>query len=70
MIFTETKLKGALIIDFEPQQDRRGFFARTFCSKEFAAYGLRPNIAQCNLSYNYKRERCEECTIKLPQQLK
>ncbi len=55
MIFTETKLKGALIIDFEPRQDRRGFFARTFCSKEFEAYGLKPTMAQCNLSYNYKK---------------
>ena len=55
MIFTETKLKGAFIIDLEPRQDQRGFFARTFCAKEFEAHGLKPTIAQCNLSFNHKK---------------
>ena len=35
MIFTETKLKGAYIIELEPIEDERGFFARTFCRDEF-----------------------------------
>lgn len=35
--------------------DERGFFARTFCSEEFAAQGLNPRVAQCNLSHNRKR---------------
>jgi dTDP-4-dehydrorhamnose 3,5-epimerase len=55
MIFTETKLKGAFIIDLEFHQDRRGFFARSFCVKEFESHGLKPTIAQCNLSFNYKK---------------
>ncbi len=55
MLFTETKLKGAFIIDLEQRQDHRGFFARTFCAKEFAAHGLKPSVAQCNLSFNYKK---------------
>lgn len=54
MIFTETKLKGAFIIDLELREDNRGAFARTFCAKEFEAHGLKPTVAQCNLSYNYK----------------
>lgn len=55
MIFTETKLKGAFIIDLESRPDHRGFFARTFCAREFVAHGLKPTVAQCNLSFNYKK---------------
>ena len=55
MIFKETKLKGAYIIEIEPVEDERGFFARSFCVKEFKEYGLNPNIAQCNISYNEKK---------------
>jgi dTDP-4-dehydrorhamnose 3,5-epimerase len=55
MQFTETKLKGAFIIDLEERADHRGFFARTFCAKEFADQGLKPTVAQCNLSFNYKK---------------
>lgn len=54
MIFTETKLKGAFIIDLELRGDDRGGFARTFCAKEFEEHGLKPTVAQCNLSFNYK----------------
>ena len=52
MIFTETKLKGAFIIDIERREDSRGFFARTFCQHEFAAHGLKPIIAQANVAFN------------------
>jgi dTDP-4-dehydrorhamnose 3,5-epimerase len=55
MIFTETKLKGAFIINLERREDARGFFARAFCQKEFAAHGLKPNIAQANIAFNRKR---------------
>ena len=54
MLFTETKLKGAFIIDLELKSDDRGFFARTFCAKEFEAHGLKPFVSQCNLSFNHK----------------
>jgi dTDP-4-dehydrorhamnose 3,5-epimerase len=54
MIFTETTLKGAFIIDLELRQDTRGAFARTFCAREFDAHGLKPTVAQCNLSFNHK----------------
>lgn len=54
MIFTETKLKGAFIIDLELREDPRGAFARTFCANEFEAHGLKPTVAQCNLSFNHK----------------
>jgi dTDP-4-dehydrorhamnose 3,5-epimerase len=52
MKFTETQLKGAFIIDLEPHSDPRGFFARAFCTQEFAEHGLKPTTAQCNLSWN------------------
>lgn len=55
MRFIETELKGAYIIELEPIEDERGFFARNFCQKEFEKYGLKTRIAQCNISYNKKQ---------------
>jgi dTDP-4-dehydrorhamnose 3,5-epimerase len=55
MIFTETKLKGAFIIDVERRDDNRGFFARAFCQREFADHGLKPLIAQANIAFNKAR---------------
>ncbi len=52
MKFIETRLKGAFIIEPERLEDERGFFARTFCQKEFEAHGLNPKMVQCNISYN------------------
>ncbi len=52
MIFTETKLKGAFVIDIEPREDERGFFGRSFCQREFAAHGLKTIVAQSNISFN------------------
>jgi dTDP-4-dehydrorhamnose 3,5-epimerase len=53
MIFTETKLKGAFILDLERREDSRGFFARAFCQHEFEAHGLKPVIAQANVAFNH-----------------
>src|SRR5260370_8825594 len=55
MVFTETKLRGAFIIDLERRENSRGFFARAFCQNEFAAHGLKPTIAQANLASNIKK---------------
>src|SRR5882762_662478 len=52
MIFTETKLKGAFILDLERREDSRGYFARAFCQNEFKANGLKPTIAQANVAHN------------------
>ena len=54
MTFTETKLKGAYIIEPERFEDERGFFARTFCREEFKAHGLNPRVVQCSISFNKK----------------
>jgi len=55
MIFTETALAGAYIVDPERRSDERGFFARMFCQKEFLAHGLQPLIAQGNVASNARR---------------
>ena len=52
MIFTETDLAGAYIIDLERREDDRGYFARAFCQDEMEAHGLKPVIAQANVAYN------------------
>lgn len=55
MLFTETYLKGAYLIDVERRNDERGFFGRSWCQEEFEAHGLNPRLVQCNISFNEKR---------------
>lgn len=55
MIFRETKLKGAFIIEVEKREDDRGFFARTWCKKEFEEHGLTANMVQSNISFNKRK---------------
>jgi dTDP-4-dehydrorhamnose 3,5-epimerase len=55
VIFTQTELKGAFVIEPEKVEDERGFFARSWCQREFRENGLNPGIVQCNISFNRKR---------------
>ena len=55
MIFQETQLKGAFIIEPERLEDERGLFTRTFCEEEFKAHGLNSRVVQCNTSFNKKK---------------
>ena len=55
MIFTETKLAGAFILELEKRGDHRGFFARTFCAKEFEEHGLRTSFVQANMSKSLEK---------------
>jgi len=55
MIFTETPLKGAFIIEPEPRVDFRGFFARTWCQRECLAHGINPAMVQCSISFNKRK---------------
>ena len=55
MIFTETRLKGAYIIELKPIYDERGSFVRTWCQKKFADHGLNTSFVQSNLSFNKKK---------------
>ncbi len=66
MIFTETKLPGAYIIEPERFSDERGFFARAFDQEAFAARGLNPIIAQCNISYNRLRGTLRGMHFQVP----
>jgi len=52
MIFTETELEGAFIIDVNRLGDSRGFFARAFCQRDLREHGLNPVIAQANVAFN------------------
>jgi dTDP-4-dehydrorhamnose 3,5-epimerase len=52
VIFKETELPGAYVVDLDPREDERGFFARAWCRKEFFEHGLSTQIVQCNISYN------------------
>jgi len=55
MKFTPTRLNGSFIIDVEPMEDERGFFARSWCADEFLRHGLDPSLSQCSISFNKKR---------------
>jgi dTDP-4-dehydrorhamnose 3,5-epimerase len=55
MIFRETLLPGAWILEPERFEDDRGFFARTYCREEFTTRGLDPTVAQCSVSFNHRR---------------
>jgi dTDP-4-dehydrorhamnose 3,5-epimerase len=55
MRFIPTELPGAYIVEPEPLNDERGFFARTVCAREFAAHGLATDFVQCSISVNNRR---------------
>jgi dTDP-4-dehydrorhamnose 3,5-epimerase len=50
--FTPTEIPGAFLVDIEPIEDQRGFFARTWCREEFSQQGLNPHLAQSSVSFN------------------
>jgi dTDP-4-dehydrorhamnose 3,5-epimerase len=52
VLFRETELPGAFVIEVQKYEDERGFFARSWCQKEFEARGLNPRTVQCNVSFN------------------
>ena len=55
MRFTPARLDGAYLVELERHDDARGYFARTFCARDFAEHGLEPAVAQSSVSYNYAR---------------
>ena len=55
MKFQETKLAGVFELQIEPHSDERGFFARTWCEKEFKDKGLNPALVQCSISLNTRK---------------
>jgi dTDP-4-dehydrorhamnose 3,5-epimerase len=55
MKFLPTRLPGVWIVDLEKHGDNRGFFARSWCRREFEEHGLNPNLVQCSVSFNLKK---------------
>jgi dTDP-4-dehydrorhamnose 3,5-epimerase len=55
MTFHETNLARVFEINLEPNRDERGFFARSWCQKEFESQGLNPKVVQCNVSFNVRK---------------
>lgn len=55
MIFNELDIPGAYLLEPERHEDRRGFFARTYCRHELEERGLDPTVVQCNISVNKRR---------------
>jgi dTDP-4-dehydrorhamnose 3,5-epimerase len=55
VIFTEAGLSGAVLVDLERHEDERGFFARTWCRREFEQHGLPGTLVQCSMSHTLRR---------------
>jgi dTDP-4-dehydrorhamnose 3,5-epimerase len=66
MIFRETPIAGAYVIELEPRVDERGSFARTFDASEFAARGLDTRVVQCNTSANVRAGTLRGLHYQLP----
>ena len=66
MIFTETHLNGAFIIEVEKLEDDRGFFARSWCQKEFEEHRLNPRLVQCNISFSKNKGTLRGMHYQLP----
>jgi dTDP-4-dehydrorhamnose 3,5-epimerase len=52
VIFAESSVRGAFVVELEPREDERGFFARAWCAREFGDHGLSTRIAQANIAFN------------------
>lgn len=66
MIFLETPLQGAYVIEVEKLEDERGFFARSWCVREFATKGLDPHLVQCNVSFNKRKGTLRGLHYQIP----
>jgi dTDP-4-dehydrorhamnose 3,5-epimerase len=55
VIFLPTVLPGAFILELDRREDERGYFARTWCQREFDEMGLNTELVQCSVSYNLRR---------------
>jgi len=55
MIFSETRVRGAFVLDLERREDERGYFARAWCRKEFETLGLVTAFVQANVSFSKER---------------
>lgn len=66
MKFIETFIKNVFVIELEKLEDNRGFFARTWCEKEFKEHGLNPNLSQISIALNKKKGTIRGMHFQLP----
>jgi dTDP-4-dehydrorhamnose 3,5-epimerase len=66
MLFVETAIRGAFILEPERLEDERGFFARTWSMDEFEKHGLNPRLVQCSISFSKKRGTLRGMHFQLP----
>jgi dTDP-4-dehydrorhamnose 3,5-epimerase len=66
MIFVETPLPGAYVIEIEKHEDERGFFARSWCAQECSTLGLDSRLVQCNISFNKRKGTLRGLHYQLP----
>jgi dTDP-4-dehydrorhamnose 3,5-epimerase len=66
MIFHETKLAGAFVVELDKKEDNRGFFSRAFCAREFTEHGLKSKVVQANLSYSHTKGTIRGMHYQLP----
>jgi dTDP-4-dehydrorhamnose 3,5-epimerase len=66
MRFVPTDIPGCAIVEIEPHEDERGFFARTWCRDELDGAGLPSRLVQCSVSRNRKRGTLRGMHFQLP----
>ncbi len=66
MIFSQTSIPGVVLVRPEPRVDERGFFARAWCQREFAAHRLNPALVQCSISFSRARGTLRGLHFQLP----
>lgn len=66
MKFTPQAVDGVVLVEMEPHSDERGFFSRSFDTTEFAQHGMRPEVAQCNVSFNHRAGTMRGLHLSLP----
>jgi dTDP-4-dehydrorhamnose 3,5-epimerase len=66
VIFVETALPGAFVIEPERLEDQRGFFARVWCAREFEAHGLDARLVQCSISFNKRKGTLRGMHFQVP----
>ena len=66
MIFNPTSIAGVVVVELVPHTDARGFFARSFCAREFEAAGLAPRLAQANVAFSHRAGTLRGLHYQLP----
>ena len=66
MKYTPLGVAGVHLVEMEPFSDARGFFAWSFDTAEFEQHGMRPEVAQCNVSFNHQAGTLRGLHLSLP----